>query len=222
MSLAQPFISQHKKQAALPNTGQSNLLLFHNQHESLASLLKMPYQYFIEQRQHTHEEKALQFLVNEQPDISFCMASDTAYMHPIANYLTKYLLQERDVPEYLSDQIKTCLQESIMNAIIHGNLCIDNKQYPLSDFPKYLEHISHTIGDSSHANKYIYIYGWLSPTHLTLCVSDEGKGFSLTQPFPDEHTPYGRGLIIMRNSCSHLWQQQKNQLYMRFDYNNEC
>jgi anti-sigma regulatory factor (Ser/Thr protein kinase) len=200
-----------------PLPAQSTHCFFNNDEvDSYPKLLAKPYQHFIEMHEYVHLGNALAFIRDEYPDISLSLTTKTAFRQPIADFFAQHLANQRDFSEGVIMRIKTCLQEAVMNSIIHGNLAIEHDGDAKDNFQHYLEKISRHIDDESLSLKRICIFAWLTERHITLCVSDQGKGFGLNQPAVNIAEPYGRGLFLIRNMCGRLWQTQPNHLYMQF------
>ena len=103
-----------------------------------------------------------------------------------------------------------------MNAIIHGNLQISHPAPDTAHFQEYLENISHALLNEALALQRISIYAWFTSAHVTICISDQGKGFTLEQPDAAIDQPYGHGLMLIRKLAYRIWQTSPNNLYIQF------
>lgn len=179
-------------------------------------LLGKPYQHFIEMHEYVHLVKVLEFIQLANPLVSLSITSHTAFNQPISDFFTAHLASQYRLPTPLFSDIKTCLQEAVMNSIIHGNLQVRHDDAGCGNFQSYISNIVRTIGDTELALKRVSIFAWVSDEHITFCVGDQGHGFSIDQPAPFPTSPYGRGLILIRNMCHRIWQTQPNNIYMQF------
>lgn len=123
--------------------------------------------------------------------------------------------------EKMSD-IATCLQEAVMNAILHGNLQVGSKFDNLRDFEERGEEITARLEMDEYAQKRINIRAWDGHNHLKLAVSDEGEGFLLENAMAyndktSHKNPHGRGLLFIKAMAEKMWLgEDKRTLYMTF------
>lgn len=183
---------------------------------SFAQLLEKPYRHFIEMSEYVHLPHVLDFIRGEYPHISLSLTTKTAFRQPVAELMARHIAQQHPVSEHVMMDIRTCLQEAIMNSIIHGNLMIEHDGGANDHFGDYLDTIGKRMEDDSLSLRRISIYGWFTNRHITLCVADQGRGFTLEQPHLALETPFGRGLGLIRHMTSGLWQTVSNRLYMQF------
>jgi len=182
---------------------------------SFPELLKKPYKHFIEMREYLYLGKVLQFIRDEYPHVSMSLTTSTAFRQPVADFFTTHISSQCDFSAELMADIKTCLQEAVMNSIIHGNLCIAHEKP--EDFHLYLENISQTANRSEAGLKRVSIFAWITDQHVTLCVSDQGKGFVIEPQEQVASSPYGRGLSLISHMCARTWHTQPSNFYMQFN-----
>lgn len=186
---------------------------------SLPRLLRKPYRHFIEMEDYEEASGALEFIREEYPSCSLSVSTKTAFEKPLAELFTGLLARQRAMSVILMNDIRSCLQEAVMNAIIHGNLQLNMHNRKPSEFQQYLEEITRRMQSGPHTQKRISIYAWLTQHHITICVADEGRGFDIMQPEADPQSPYGRGLAIIRHMSASVWQPSPNHLHMQFSSN---
>lgn len=184
--------------------------------QSISSMLAKPHRHFIEMREYVQLGRVLEFVRREYPHISLSLTTQTAFKQPVAEFFTAHLARQRSMSQDLKDNVRTCLQEAVLNAIIHGNLDIGHEQP--SQFSHYLEKISRSVQDNALGLKRVSIFCWLTDHHITICVADQGSGFDIrTQPEEGDEVPYGRGLRLIRRLASRTWHTEPNHLYMQFN-----
>lgn len=202
----------------LEPAGSENAHYFftHEEVRGLGNIFSLSYRHFIELHEYVHLRHVLEFIDHSNPQLSLSATSQTAFHQPVADYLATHLADIYKLPASLASDIKTCLQEAVMNAVIHGNLVIKHDEQTRWDFQKYIDKVTHAIKDMELSLKRVSVYVWASDEHITICVADQGKGFNLNQPTPYTTSPYGRGLVLIRHMCHRLWQTQPNYIYMQF------
>jgi anti-sigma regulatory factor (Ser/Thr protein kinase) len=181
----------------------------------LAELLEGPYQHFVEMREYHHLGQVLEFIRNEYPHMSLSLTTRTAFRQPVADLLSARIVRTHGLSHELACNIKTCLQEALMNAIIHGNLGIPHAEP--ENFHLYLEQVTDAIAHDARSMKRVSAFAWFTDRYITLCVSDQGEGFNIEQSAVDPTVPYGRGLSLIRNMASNIWQNAPGQLHMQFN-----
>ena len=184
--------------------------------DSFYQLLEKPYVHFIEMREYVHLSHVLAFIENEYPHVSLSLTTDSAFKQPVADFLAALLARKKSISPSVQSDIKTCVQEAVMNAIIHGNLRIEQQNKAVASFEKYLHNVAQAVGDETLSLQRVSLFAWFTLDSVTICVADQGKGFSLEQPILNEDSPYGRGLPLIRGMSRKIWQTKPNHLYMQF------
>ena len=123
------------------------------------------------------------------------------------------------LPEKLSIAITTCLQEAIMNAILHGNLEIKNRPNSPQEMDLYQDELDAKLSDNYYSNKRICIRAWDGHRKIKLSVGDEGMGFSLEGVQVAANSKYGMGLRLIRELADSIWLENEGRsLVMEFGY----
>jgi anti-sigma regulatory factor (Ser/Thr protein kinase) len=206
-----PFFFNHENA-----DNRSHYFFTSDEINSFQDLLTKPYQHFVEMREYVHLSQVLSFVRSEHPHISLSLTTETAFKQPVADFFTAHIARKRAIAAETMSDIKTCLQEAVMNAIIHGNLIIEHSGDEIDGFQHYLDQIALRIEDELLGLKRVSVFAWFTDVSITICVSDQGKGFELEQPAIDETKPYGRGLALIRCLASRVWQTKPNNIYMQF------
>lgn len=198
------------------DNGLSHYMFGSEELKDFRTLFDKPTQHFIEMGDTAYSEYAVAFIGEEYPHISLTLSTQTAFRQPVAECFSAHLANMHVVGRLRASDIRTCLQEAIMNSIIHGNLATPQEGRLTSHFQQYMENISANIADHKQGRKRISIFAWHTTRHITLCVSDQGEGFTLDQPETDITIPYGRGLPLIRAMSDRVWQTLPNHFYMQF------
>lgn len=117
----------------------------HTQPE-LRHILSHNFTTFIESGGHHAMQQAFEQATCAGDDFSLSITAASAYKLPLANELTHYIGQRFG----LYDCMETCLQEALINAIIHGSLDIDMQFRTVCGFNDYCE-----LVDNGYAGKYV-------------------------------------------------------------------
>lgn len=111
------------------------------------------------------------------------------------------------------------LNEVFINAIEHGNLCISGiEKANLKKTNTWDAEINQRLQDPLYRYKYVDVVVEITPTLITIKVSDQGNGFDWKQfekmPFTVSEDYYGRGLLMARQLCfdDMLFSEKGNQV----------
>lgn len=189
--------------------------------DTLDNTLKRPYNIFVEINGNKGLEALLDNLLSESPDTIISITTHSCYKHNVALSATTMLVERLAIRQDKEIQIATCLQEAIMNALLHGNLAVQGKFNTLEGFNLYREEIERKLEQEEYRNKRINISIWDGHSHLKIAVNDEGGGFSINTNTSDENRPHGRGLTFIKEMSEHAWVGDDNRtLFMTFAINN--
>ncbi len=177
------------------------------------------YRHYIEVGSYQHLASSLDYIHHENPDLSLCLSTKTAFVQPTSELFMQMLQKQFWITDTLYDAMKTCLQESILNAVIHGNLNIHHSNNVLDHFEQYYADILKALECPEKADKYISIFAWRRDDSFILAVCDKGKGFTLKSPMPiDNAMPHGRGFVLIQHFAHQVWQATPNNLFMEFKH----
>ncbi|NBX03590.1 MAG: ATP-binding protein [Alphaproteobacteria bacterium] len=172
----------------------------------------------------TKNETSLPPALLNMPDFFVLLLTPSTYHLPVAQKLSAALMKRFLLPHEMMIPLETCLQEALLNAVIHGNLAVDSRFQTLSGFESFCSLIETRLAKAPYCNRRITISAWCDTGHLTLCVADEGDGFRFHKGLPEDGMPHGRGMYLIRSLASDVWiGDDRRSLFMTFTHeNNIC
>ena len=196
---------------------QSEYVFFTSQQAaSLYRITQKTAQYYIEMGGFTHIPTLLNHLKLQSPDWCISLTTRTSFQQPVTDVICQAIMRNWPGTEPKISDIKTCLHEALLNSVIHGNLNLSLADRSIEDFQLYYRRILNKLRDERLAQKRITIMVWKEDDSLTICIADEGEGFSLSQPEHALDSLSGRGLELIKNLAFQRWQQHSNTLFMQF------
>ncbi len=111
-------------------------------------------------------------------------------------------LQFCDEMEWM--QIAMALDESILNAMVHGNLEVSSELRHLDDGQAFTDMIAQRKTESPHRERRVRVTVRVTPCEAIFVIRDEGPGFDIHQ-LPDPTDPEnlekagGRGLLLIHS-----------------------
>jgi anti-sigma regulatory factor (Ser/Thr protein kinase) len=187
--------------------------------DSLKIILSRPYDTLIEISQRDDIEFLLDSLFEDSPDLSISLTTQTCYKNNTAICIAEMLSERFGLLESKKIDVSTCLQEAIMNAILHGNLNISSNFHSIKSFEKHQEGIEKRLSKNHYKDKRIHISAWDTHKGIKISVRDEGSGFSLNCEQQKDGTPHGRGLMFIKTMANDMWLgDDKRTLFMNFSY----
>lgn len=186
-------------------------------HGDLHMALQKPLHTFIESTGQHYAKTCLMKAQEKQPDIFLSLTTASAYRFPVAQDICQMLGNRLLLSPALRLDVQTCLQEALINAIVHGNLQVKSRFTSCKSFEEYCQRTQQQMLDPLLGQRRIRIYIWHDKHLLTLQVQDEGKAlFSLSDEC-DAPCPHGRGLFLIRSLSDAYWiGEDHSSLYMRF------
>jgi anti-sigma regulatory factor (Ser/Thr protein kinase) len=187
--------------------------------EHLQSILQTAYPYFLEVGGYTSLDISLTGLLQQKPDFALCMTTGSAYQASLACTVSASLNQRFGLREPKVMHIDTCLQEAVMNALIHGNLSIDSDFTSLQGFDAYYSLISMRLKCDPYKFRRVSIAAWDYDTYLQIAVIDQGSGIKPSVADANDILPHGRGLHLIRTLADHVWfGDDLRSIYMIFNH----
>lgn len=176
-----------------------------SEHADIGALLKQKNRWFIETGSHDCIQSQLFTLLSKQPSFAINITSKHAYQFRIAlaianNLQQRFCLRHDDIKT-----LQTCLQEAVLNAIIHGNLEIESTFDSLHSFENYCATIEHKLQILPFRDRRVTIAAWNQSDSLKVAISDQGNGFVLASDMKDAQLPYGRGQMLIQSLASKIW-----------------
>jgi anti-sigma regulatory factor (Ser/Thr protein kinase) len=182
------------------------------------SILTLPYEYFVE----GILSKPMPKMRNEAgflPDITLSITTSGSYKIPISQVFASAIIKKFNITNTRKDDITTCLQEAINNAIIHGNLQVQNNFKTAPEFETYNQNIKQRLADDTCSKRRINIAAWNNHHSLEIAVSDEGNGFELKKMLEHNPLPTGRGLALIHALTDKVeLKADQRTLMMSFSY----
>lgn len=186
---------------------------------SLNDVLNTNQHFFLEVGAYQPLEASLEQLVAHAPDFALCMTTHSAYYSGMAHAVSLVLNQRFGFLSYKSMEIETCLQEAIMNAIVHGNLGIESGFSSPQAMESYFQKIKDQLEVPLYKNKRITVTASEYNDHITIGVSDQGEGFSIGESVIEHTRPHGRGVLLMRSMADKVWvEKERRTVFMSFKY----
>jgi len=187
--------------------------------ENLKLIISRPYDAFIEISQRDNIEFLLNSIFEDSPDLSISLTTQTCYSNNMAICVAEMLSERFGLLESKKIDVSTCLQEAIMNAILHGNLDIKSDFNSIASFKKHQAEIEERLSKNHYKDKRIHISAWDTHKGIKISVRDEGSGFSLNCEQQKDGTPHGRGLMFIKTMANDMWLgDDKRTLFMNFSY----
>ncbi len=148
-------------------------------------------------------QRAQQFINKQQPDFALSVTSRTLYQHNIALPLAHAIRRRFGLSNAQEEDIATCLQEAIQNAIIHGNLGIKANYHDGRGLEYYYKLIQRVLNKEPFYHRHVTICAWQRHDVVTIAVTDQGQGFdpAKLQTQQNSHKAYGRGLKLIADLC---------------------
>ena len=151
-----------------------------------------------------HEERSQMQLMGSmlQSHSQFLLENDPSMIPPLINFLHRSVRTVGLCDE--SEGIRTCvaLEESVNNALFHGNLELDSNTREHSP-AEYRELMEQRRREEPYSSRRVHVDVRLTREHGTFIIRDEGPGFdpgSLPNPTDPEQLERasGRGLLLIR------------------------
>ncbi len=171
----------------------------------LGAVLKRAHTHFIEADDRRDLSAAIDYAHRKSPHFFLSISTLTAYHAPVAQKLTAALQQRFGLPQSFFMEAETCLQEALLNAVIHGNLGIDSRFQSLSGFERFCELVETRLRKPPYCHRRVQVAFWKRAGNFELHVSDEGDGFRFLSGVPENGLPHGRGLAIVREMASNVY-----------------
>lgn len=177
----------------------------HADEESLHAAFLQPRKLYIEAIG-TRVPLTLRRIFN-QPRFAFALSlsSRAFYNTPLAQLITAHAIVRMPSLKAHQTRLETCLQEAIMNAVIHGNLEIESDFSNKFGFERFCQQVDAKMENPLLYTRHIGIVFQEREEGVTLTLTDEGAGHDriehITTPLTQLH---GRGLGILHSLSDRL------------------
>ena len=188
--------------------------------EALQSILSLPNLLFIEKTGHDNSKQLLKTLMaDNSPDLLLSISSYSAYTSNLAHLLMESINRRFNLSGNKYNEIKTCLHEAVMNAVLHGNFGMESDFRTTKGLYNYQIEISNRLNMEMYTSRRVTIMMWNKNDCLQISVSDEGNGFSIANFKEDYTSPNGRGLMLIIRLSDSMWLgNDKRTLFMGFSH----
>ena len=139
----------------------------------------------------------------EQSHFRFVIPNDRELVQAAVSYMQVIAEKFGKLPEADRIRLGICLEESLLNAMIHGNLEVSSELRAVDEGSGYEKMIELRQKQQPYSDRRIEINASFSCNQLRFTILDEGPGFDVSR-VPDPTTaenlskPSGRGLMLMR------------------------
>lgn len=189
---------------------------------SLNTILTRPSKIFIEMGKRGTLDREIRKISAGSPDFGLSLTTVNSY-HSVLPDIVSIALQNRfgfHMPH--RQRIRTCLQEALTNAVVHGNIGIHSGICSWADMQAQQEAIATCIKQEDIAQRRVGIAAWNREDRIIVTVHDDGKGIAtdmLERPLPAPSSKTGRGLFIIRSLTDGTWiDPDTMSLCMTFTY----
>ena len=136
--------------------------------------------------------------------LRFELENDSSLIAPTIEHLQSHMLSWDETDRL---RVGVALDESLLNAMHHGNLEVDSSLRNEGDGSGYLHEIRQRAVVDPFRNRRVLVEAEISEQEIRLRVKDEGPGFKpelVPDPTaPDNlHKPSGRGLLLIKTFMS--------------------
>jgi len=176
-----------------------------NGNEDLSTILRRPYNSFMEIGERSRLETAITRMNADTLDFALSLTTESTYHNDIAGMVTAALHDRFGISDALQIDIETCLREALINAVVHGNLSLETCMKSREDFEAYYTAIEERIGKALYKIRRVNIAVLDRNQHLELRVSDEGQGFTFDINAADILFPHSRGLFLIHSLADNMW-----------------
>jgi hypothetical protein len=182
--------------------GTPNILLAAKvENESLAPVLQLPYQAYIELIGDGDQLNSETLDALKGGKLCFSLATRTAYQIDSAALICDALAARGVLSPMRRPDVELSLHECISNAVVHGNLGLQsNMKGDVGNFAKFAQELQAKMNAPEALRRVDVIAHW-DHEFLDISVMDKGSGYDETK-LPanlDPFAPAGRGLAIIRS-----------------------
>jgi len=146
-------------------------------------------------------------------DSAFALENDSTLFGPLVTYLQEEISRMDLCDETECTRVGVALEESLVNALYHGNLAVDSGLRE-RDEGAYFALVETRRRQPPYEDRRIHVKATLSRDEAHVVVCDEGAGFDPTA-LPDPTDPAnlervcGRGVLLMRTFMDEVVYNEK-------------
>ncbi len=184
--------------------------------EILEYILELPHSSFIEKSNNENYEIPY-FLSDKDNNLYLSITTSTGYNSNIAHLFTSSITNRFQLNEQQITNIKTCLHEAIINAVMHGNLELKDNFQTIEELYERQSKIDNLMTMDEYKLRRINIHAYRESNNIQITVSDEGRGFNISTYRRKHLSPNGRGLMLIHSLADSVWLgSNRRTLFMRF------
>src|ERR1022692_381541 len=94
------------------------------------------------------------------PDFAWSLTTEATYRNDFAGMVTSALHRRFRIHDSVKMNIETCLREALINAVVHGNLCLECRIESREDFESHYAAIEERIGKAPYKSRRINLTIW--------------------------------------------------------------
>jgi len=202
-----------------PSPSLSPYFFILDKNASLTHILETNHHLYLEIAPLHTLEASMGRLLAAKPDFALCMTTRNAYYSGMAHEISQLLSRRFGLLNHKSALIKTCLQEAIINSIVHGNLGIRSDFSDQASMEKFYEKVKACLNEPGYRYKRVTVSASQYKDHVTIGVMDEGSGFSSDEKEVSPNMLHGRGLMLIRSMADKVWADKESKtVFMTFKY----
>ncbi|MGD0105316.1 MAG: ATP-binding protein [Rhodopila sp.] len=139
--------------------------------------------------------------------LGMTVTAQSVYRHPVAKVFAQALRIRLDLSPDIHERVLTALQETMINAMLHGNLGLDSDlRNDLKGLAASHDVIAARLASGNRSRSLIRVQATWTRSRLRVVVRDSGDGFERDElPSIDPaRLGSGRGLMILEALCDHV------------------
>lgn len=184
---------------------------------NLSQILDVRHDWWMEIGAYSHINNSLNKIIMQTPDLAISLRSASVFKSFVAMDLHEHLMHFFDLPTTHDSAQLTCIQEALINALMHGNLEIGNANCSLSGLDEHYRKVGRMLTQTRYAEKRIDLMAWRKGSSFIIAVSDEGTGLSVESSESFSTQSNGRGLMLIKSLSKRVWVlPHNNQIMMEF------
>ncbi|MFT7243923.1 MAG: DNA-binding response OmpR family regulator [Candidatus Azotimanducaceae bacterium] len=151
-------------------------------------------------------------------DLTISIPSQLKSASGLVDYLGECLAPVCEKYQFSPVSLNLCLNESLINAIVHGNLGISS-ELKKDDWGKFYELVAERENSVEYQCKQVVVKYHIDAEKFEIEIEDQGKGFDVNE-LPSATNPHallssGRGVLLIRSYMSNVsWNETGNKITM--------
>jgi CheY-like chemotaxis protein len=153
-------------------------------------------------------------------ECDFVLPNDARLIPPLVNYLQNGLKHLGVCGDAAAMQAGVALEETLINAVYHGNLEVGSELRDGEDYSAYYKLARERAALAPYNERRVRIHVRMTPREACFVIRDEGPGFDVAK-LPDPTDPdyfdrvSGRGLLLVRSFMNEVrYNDRGNEITM--------